>query len=339
MQTLYIDRRDSELDIQGGRLQVRIADSDKPFSVPLNVLEFLVISASVRFSSTLLSRLTLAGVTVVFLNPRKEEATCIAYGLLHNAADRRLMQYQAISHEPLKLRYSTALVRQKLRGQRAMLLRALRRRSDQRYALYKGIQRLTGLEARLGGVANIDSLRGIEGAGAAMYFEAYQHIFAPRLEFNGRNRRPPRDPVNVVLSLTYTLVHAEAIRVLVSTGFDPQLGVYHLPSFGRESLACDLVEMYRPVVEYWVWRLFAREVLRPDHFTLPSDGEKPCILGKAGRAEYYRQYEYQSRRWRKMLRNTTRHWLALLQRDVSPEGYISCSSSSVEEESPFGAQA
>ncbi|MEX0618073.1 MAG: CRISPR-associated endonuclease Cas1 [Pseudohongiellaceae bacterium] len=317
MQTLYIDRKNSELDIEGGRLQVRIAGSDKPFFVPLNVLEFLVISASVRFSSTLLSRLTLAGITAVFLNPRKEEATCIAYGLLHNAADRRLMQYQAISDAPLKLRYSTALVRQKLRGQRAMLLRALRRRPDQRHALYKGMQRLTGLEARLDGVTNVESLRGIEGAGAAMYFEAYQRIFAPRLAFNGRNRRPPRDPVNVVLSLTYTLLHAEAIRVLVSTGFDPQLGIYHLPSFGRESLACDLVEVYRPVTEYWVWRLFAGEVLRPDHFALSVGADKPCVLGKAGRAEYYSHYENRARRWRKMLRRTAQHWLTLLQQDVS----------------------
>lgn len=317
MQTLYIDRKDSELEIQGGRLQVRIAGANKPFSVPLNVLEFLVISATVRFSSTLLSRLTLAGITAVFLNPRKDEASCIAYGLLHNAADRRLMQYQAISQSPLKLRYSIALVRQKLRGQRAMLLRALRRRPDQRHALFKGIKRLTGLEARLDDVAHIDSLRGVEGAGAALYFEAYQQIFAPRLAFNGRNRRPPRDPVNAILSLTYTLVHAEAIRVLVSTGFDPQLGVYHLPSFGRESLACDLVELYRPVVEFWVWRLFADEILRPDHFAQSSGAERPCLLGKAGRAEYYSHYESQARLWRKLLRRTAQHWLVLLQQDIS----------------------
>lgn len=317
MQTLYIDRKDSELTIQGGRLQVRISSSSKPFSVPLNVLEFLVISASVQFSSVLLSQLSLAGITAVFINPRKGEASCIAYGLLHNAVDRRLMQYESISCVPLKLRYSISLVRQKLRGQRAMLLRALRRRPDQRHALYKGIQRLTNLEARLGNVPNIDSLRGIEGAGAAMYFEAYQKIFAPRLAFNGRNRRPPCDPVNVVLSLSYTLVHAEAIRVLVSTGFDPQLGVYHLPSFGRESLACDLVEIYRPVIEYWVWRLFASEVLRPDHFVQSMSAEKPCMLGKAGRAEYYSNYENQAYRWRKMLRQTARNWLSLLEQDVS----------------------
>lgn len=336
MQTLYIDRKNAELDTQGGRLQVRIAGSAKPFSVPLNVLEFLVISAPVQFSSTLLSRLTLAGITAVFLNPRKEEATCITYGLLHNAADRRLMQYQAISDTPLKLRYAIALVRQKLRGQRGMLLRAIRRRPDQRYPLHKGIQRLTNLEQKVNDVKAIDSLRGIEGAGAAMYFKAYQQIFAPRLAFNGRNRRPPRDPVNVVLSLTYTLVHAEAIRVLVSTGFDPQLGIYHLPSFGRESLACDLVEMYRPMIEFWVWRLFADEILHPDHFAQSPGAEKPCVLGKAGRAEYYSHYENHARLWRKLLRRTSRHWLCLLQQDITLPAQCNSAETAVSDEI-FGA--
>lgn len=318
MQTLYIDRKDSELEIQGSRLMVRIGEQARPFSVPLGVLEFLVVSASVRFSSTLLTRLTMSGITAVFLNPRKQEATCIVHGMLHNAADRRLMQYQAVTNTDLRLRYSHALVRQKLRGQQAMLLRALRRRPDQRLALTKGSQRLSGLldKLELDNVTTVESLRGIEGAGAAMYFEAYQSIFAPRLAFNGRNRRPPLDPVNVALSLSYTMLHAEAVRALVSVGFDPQLGVYHQPSFGRESLACDLVELYRPVIEHWVWRLFANEVLRFDHFSFAPEQGKPCVLGKAGRAVYYREYEYQARRWRRLMRRTARHWLARLQQDI-----------------------
>jgi len=316
MQTLFIDRKDADLAVQARRFQVRIPGTDKPFSVPLNMLQFLVISAPVGFSSTMLSQLTVAGVTVVFLNPRKQEASCIAYGLLHNAADRRLLQYQVVSDASLKLLHSTALVRQKLRGQRAMLLRALRWRPDQRYALHTAIQRLSELEPRLESVKNIDSLRGLEGAGAAMYFEGYQKIFAPRLGFNGRNRRPPCDPVNVVLSLTYTLIHAEAIRVLVATGFDSHLGFYHLPSFGRESLACDLVEVYRPVIEYWVWRVFAKEVLRSDHFSWTGEPGKPCVMGKAGRSQYYMVYEIQARRWRKMMRRTAQQWLATIQKNT-----------------------
>ena len=318
MQTLYIDRKNASLDIQGGRLQVRLGDNRKPASIPLQLLEYLVISAPVQLSSSLLCSLNEAGITTVFLNPRKHEASCITHGLLHNAADRRLMQYQAINDVTLCRRYCSELVRQKIRGQRAMLLRAMRIRHDKRHALHGGVQRLAAMEQSLAQARTIDSLRGIEGAAAAIYFAAYQQLFAPRLAFNGRNRRPPRDPVNVVLSLSYTLLHAEAIRVLVSTGFDPQLGIYHLPSYGRESLACDLVELYRPLAEQWVWRLFAGETLRAEHFSVAEQPGTACLLGKAGRSEYYRLYETQSRRWRKMMRRTAKHWLELLQGDMTP---------------------
>lgn len=318
MQTIYIDRKGSELDIQGGRLLIRIADYDRPVSAPLNILEFLVISASVSFSSTLLTRLTMAGVTVIFINTRKEEASCIVHGLLHNDTERRLMQYQAITHPSLQLHYAKELVRQKLRGQRTTLTKALRKRPDQRYSLSKGIERLATIEGRIDATTTIDSLRGIEGSGAAMYFEAYQTIFPPKLLFNGRNRRPPKDPVNAVLSLSYTLLHAEAIRTLVANGFDPQLGVYHMPSFGRESLACDLVEIFRPLADVWIWRLFADETLRHDHFSeAGSSGSVGCILGKAGRTIYYSHYETKVRGWRKLMRRMARHWLSMLQQDIA----------------------
>ncbi|MDF1589023.1 MAG: CRISPR-associated endonuclease Cas1 [Gammaproteobacteria bacterium] len=318
METLYIDRKNAELTIQGGRLLVRITDRPRPFSVPLSILEFLVISASVQFSSTILTQLTLANVTVIFINPRKHEASSIATGLLHNSTDRRLIQYKAISDPEIQLRYAKMLVRQKLRGQRALLKKALRGRPDKRLPLTKGIERLHPVEQRVIAASTIETLRGIEGSSAAMYFEAYQSLFAPKLAFTGRNRRPPRDPVNAVLSLTYTMLHAEAIRVLISTGFDPHLGIYHLPTFGRESLACDLVEIYRPIADQWVWTLFAHEILRHDHFSFEAKGstDTSCLLGKAGRSNYYSHYEHKARGWRKLMRRTSRHWLKQLQLDL-----------------------
>lgn len=322
MQTLYIDRKGTTLEIKGGRLLIQLMNSPRPFSAPLNMLEFLVISASVSFSSTLMTNLSMAGVTVVFLNVRKQEATCIAHGFMHNDSDRRLMQYKAISNPELQSKYAKDLVSNKLRGQRATLVKALRKRPDQRYTLSKDIERLADMEKRAASAESIDSLRGIEGAGAAMFFEAYQTIFASQLNFNGRNRRPPRDPVNAVLSLSYTLLHAESVRVLAANGFDPNLGVYHLPSYGRESLACDLVELYRPLVDSWVWRLFADETIRHDHFASGSGAEDSvaCLLGKAGRSIYYSQYESQAKLWRKLMRKTARHWLNVLPNDLQTAG-------------------
>ena len=97
---------------------------------------------------------------------------------------------------------------------------------------------------------------------------------------DGRNRRPPRDPVNACLSLAYTLLHFEAVRMAHAAGLDPLLGFYHRPAFGRESLACDLIEPLRPAVDEWIWQQFSPGPLRPEHFS-PDKGA--CLLGKTGR--------------------------------------------------------
>lgn len=320
MQTLFIDRKNAELEVDRGRLLVRINGLRPLFSVPTSTLELLVISASVQFTSTLLTRLTQEKVTTIFLNPRKAEASTMTYGLMHNDAGRRLLQYSVVAAEDQRLGYAKQLVRDKLRGQRGVLKKAFAKRLDQRYALTRGIERLNGVIKRVPEVESIDSLRGMEGAGGAAYFEAYQSLFPPSLEFNGRNRRPPRDPVNAILSLSYTMLHAEAVRTLFATGFDPMLGIYHEPVFGRESLACDLVELFRPMADRWVWRLFAEEVLRVEHFSINTESSgSGCLLGKRGREIYYTNYEIMARVWRRLMRRVARNWLAQLRQTAEAD--------------------
>jgi CRISP-associated protein Cas1 len=332
MQTLFIDRKNCEVELDRGRLQVRIEGVRPNLSIPTNLIEILVVSAPVKFTSTLLTQLTAEGITSIFINPRKIEACTMTHGMAHNDADRRLLQYQAVSSPEHRLRYSREMVKNKLRAQRAMLTKALRKRPDNRYQLTHGISRISGLIESVESQTNVASVRGVEGAAGAAYFEAYQSLFAPALAFNGRNRRPPRDPVNVILSLSFTLLHAEAVRTLFATGFDPLLGVYHTPTFGRESLACDLVESFRPLVEYWVWRMFARETLRADHFVLSSGAQdKPCILGKAGRSTYYANYMGMAKIWRRLLRRVARHWLQQLQKDF-PQSNCKSDRFDIEEE-------
>jgi CRISPR-associated protein Cas1 len=313
MKTLFIDRKQVELSVESGRLMVRYGDARMPFSVPTRILEMLVISAPVQFSSSLVTQLTQENVVIVFINPRKSEASSMTTGMMHNDARRRLWQYQALTHEKLRLEFAKALMQHKLRLQKAVLTRALLKRLDCRPALFTGVNRIQAQLDQLMTVANIDSLRGMEGAAGAAYFEAFQQLFAPSLGFNGRNRRPPRDPVNVILSLTFTLLHAEAVRCLFAVGFDPLLGIYHEPCFGRESLACDLVELFRPLAERWIWRLFAEEVVRLEYFVLAANTEKPCLLGKRGREVFYAEYDQAARSWRRLMRRTARHWLARLQ--------------------------
>jgi CRISP-associated protein Cas1 len=178
----------------------------------------------------------------------------------------------------------------KLRAQFRLLAAARAQRPDQSKALFDGAAVIQGVLETLSSPAPppLGSLLGLEGAAAAAFFAAYAALFAPSLAFRDRNRRPPRDPVNVCLSLGYTLVHAEAVRAAVAAGFDPFVGFYHDLQHGRESLACDLMEPERATVESWVWQAFRDRLLRPEHFHYHGG---QCIIGKAGRRIFYDTFE------------------------------------------------
>lgn len=153
-------------------------------------------------------------------------------------------------------------------------------------------------------------LNGVEGAAARAYFKAYTQLFCSSWQFDNRNRRPPQDPVNAVLSLAYTLLHHEAINALKIYGLDPSLGVYHQVYYGRESLACDVIEPLRPYLDKWIWRLFAQQTLRAEHFI---HQEQACLLNDTGKPIFYKQFFIAVKPLKRLLRYYALHFVNLLQ--------------------------
>lgn len=117
-------------------------------------------------------------------------------------------------------------------------------------------------------VHDMEALRGMEGAGARIYFQAFPRMLRnDAFTFNGRNRRPPLDPVNALLSFVYTLLTNEVLSAVKACGLDPYLGALHEISYGRPSMACDLVEEYRCFLgDRLVLGLINRKAVRPDDF-------------------------------------------------------------------------
>lgn len=141
------------------------------------------------------------------------------------------------------------LVEGKIRNSRTLL------RRNARVDVGKELSILQELAARAAETASIAALLGVEGAAARTYFSAFPSMLADRaampgpvFTFDGRNRRPPRDPVNALLSYVYGLVVKDFTAILLAVGFDPYLGFYHRPRFGRPALALDLAEEFRPLV-------------------------------------------------------------------------------------------
>jgi CRISPR-associated protein Cas1 len=286
--TAYIDRKHAELRLDGSAIAV-YANGERAGVVPLAPLGRLVLIGDLVVHTAVMRRLAEQSVDVIFLSGKLQQCRGRLVGRIHRHARLRLRQYE-LSSGPFALDCARGLVARKLAGQVALLNYAAAERPAERTALLRAAGTIGAVAEKVTAVSSLDSLRGLEGGAAAAYFTALTTLFAESLKFDGRTRRPPRDPVNALLSLTYTLVHYEWVRECELIGFDPLVGFYHQLDYGRESLACDLTEPCRPAVDRWIWELFRQRRFAARDFS--SDNERPgCYLKKSSRGRYYQSYE------------------------------------------------
>jgi CRISPR-associated protein Cas1 len=296
MATLVLDRSNLELRSDGAALAV-YEGGERRGSIPLKLLDRVVLQGTIRLDTGVLGRLADAGVPTIVLGARTSRRLAILMAPPHRDCSIRLAQFHKALDPAWCLAWSRRLVLGKARAQLRLLQRAIAERPDQRKPLADAIATIQAAACSLSGDGSVDRIRGLEGACAAAHLHGYCALFAPSLEFRGRNRRPPRDPVNAALSLAYTLLHFDAVRAAHAAGLDPMVGFYHRPARGRESLACDLIEPLRPRADAWIRTLFQERTLRAEHFTIDKGA---CLLGKAGRERFYGAWESYAvlpRRW------------------------------------------
>ncbi len=309
MATLYIDRKGADIDAEADTLVVR-TDGERRGTVPLRPLERVVVQGTARLTTRLIARLMERGIGLVVLAGRYGRPAASFVGRPSGDVGLRLAQYALSSDEPARAALSAALVAAKIKSQHRVLSDA---RDHGRTTKKPLRDALDALETALARLEHEDlsrpAIRGVEGAAAAAYFRALGTQFAPSLDFNGRNRRPPRDPVNVCLSLGYTLLHAEAVRAAAIAGLDPMIGVYHDPRSGRESLASDLTEPLRPFVDRFVIDLFREQTLRPEDFSRARDR---CLMKKRARRDFYAAFEQGAPVCRRLLGRIVRSFVTEL---------------------------
>jgi CRISPR-associated protein Cas1 len=224
-----------------------------------------------------------AGVTTVLMSPRSPRRVAIVLGPQHNDAAVRLAQALRVVDDAWCRNWAMGVVLAKLARQRRALQHLQTQRPDARKPLFDALQTIDAIRATLADnvaqsqpTPRLDSLRGFEGAAARVYFGGLAGVMPPAMQFTGRNRRPPRDPVNTCLSLGYTLLHTLAVQACGVAGLDPLLGFYHRPAFGRESLASDLIEPLRPAVDL-CQLLWAEMNLCTGSLTDTAQGDKDII--------------------------------------------------------------
>lgn len=287
MSTLYIDRRDTEIRLDGKSISVRVA-GQRADNIPLRLLSRVVVISHTQFDSRLLGALASAGVTLVMCSPRDPSRWAVLIGPAHNDAEIRLAQYELHRDDAARLVLARRLVRAKIHQYRRFHVAALELRPEVRRVLTRSIKAHEEALGKIPTADTISTLLGIEGSCARAAFGAYASLVPDAYAFEGRKRRPPPDPVNALLSLTYTLLYHRAHAALYCAGLDPAIGVLHETAFGRQSLASDLVELWRAKADQWIWRLLADRTIRKHHFKLDKGA---CLLDKAGRNLYYAEFE------------------------------------------------
>ena len=204
----------------------------------------------------------------------------------------RTAQYVAAADEKRRLAFARELVVAKIRNQRTILRRNWRGPEDERSPL---VARHALLSERAGRANAMPDLLGIEGEAAALYFRALPRLFTdkvaglPEFEFANRNRRPPADPVNACLSLTYAVLTRTFSAALATVGLDPWKGLYHVERPGRPALALDLIEPFRPILaDFAVLMALNNGELGPGDFVFAAGG---CNLKPNARRALISAYE------------------------------------------------
>ncbi|MEX0887386.1 MAG: type I-C CRISPR-associated endonuclease Cas1c [Phycisphaeraceae bacterium] len=259
LNTLFVTTQGAYLRKEGEAVAVRVEKQTK-LRVPLHMLGGICCFGRVGLSPQLMGRCAEAGVAISMLTEHGRLLARVTGFTPGNVLLRRT-QYQradAVDLGPTNDDAAPAdcaaivqpIVIAKLLNSRAVLLRSVRDYPDAagRPELEQAARSLAGSVEQAQRVRDVDRLRGIEGEAAAIYFACFSHLITRKngdWDFSGRNRRPPRDPVNALLSFLYTLLVHDARSACEAAGLDSQVGFLHRDRPGRPSLALDLMEELR----------------------------------------------------------------------------------------------
>lgn len=286
MPAIYVTDQGAQIGLDHRRLEVR-QNGDVVAEFPMGHVDRVVILGNVGITTPALRRLMSLGVDLVFMSLSGHYYGRLSGEATPHVALRRA-QYEAQGDPGFVLRLAQRIVAGRIHNAKAFL--QWRRRKGQS-GLEAIIEDLSGYEARALRTQQLSSLRGVEGTATARYFGGYKALFGAEWRFATRNRRPPRDPVNVMLSLGYTLLARAAEDAARAVGLDHYAGFLHQDAYSRPSLALDLEEEFRILVEDLVYRLVRDEKVTCDDFRPGEEGERLLVMEREAVKRYIAAFE------------------------------------------------
>lgn len=282
---LYVSEPGSKVGVSRNSIEIR-KDGEKVASVRLIDLDQLcVMGRGVQVTTQAIHTLISHDVPILYFSGGGW-FTGITHGLPGKDVDLRRRQVVVASTD--SLRFAQTFVTAKLKNSRTLL-----QRHTSTGAVSGALAGLKRLVPNAEGAESEATLLGVEGMGAKHYFSGFAEMLDDSkrdfFTFSGRSRRPPRDPVNALLSFVYGMLVKELTVAALGIGLDPYLGFFHKPRFGRPALALDIAEEFRSLVgDSTVLMLINNGEIRPSHFI---GGMHGCGLTRQGRRQVVAAFE------------------------------------------------
>ena len=300
LETLYITTPESYLFERNGNICISIGGAEKA-SVPITQVDSIVLFGKNTLSTALLSFCSRNDVTITFLSENGFFQGRVCGPVSGNVLLRK-RQYESLADADFVNRFVADLLFCKIRNSKSVLLRYARSTLDEaaKRSLAAAVSELTEIARKLDVCSDIDSMRGIEGAAASVYFSRFDALLSsPKgYRFEVRSRRPPMNEVNAVLSFVYTLLAHDARASIETVGLDPAAGYLHTLRPGRSSFALDLIEELRaPLCDRLVISMFNKNQFQEQDFTTDFGA---VYLSDRGRRKVLEQ-------WRSRKRESIQH--------------------------------
>ncbi len=285
---VYLNTQGLRVGKAGDVLQVKEKDALRQ-EVRVNEVCQVSLMGNIQISTQAIQALCSAEVPVCYFS-QGGWFYGITSGLTTKNVFLRQSQFRLATEEWFALRLARKLVAGKIRNQRVMLMR----NHEEPPKLV--LEQMREMAERAEESISLEELLGIEGNGARLYFGAFAGMVKQEsvgselgFDFTARNRRPPRDPVNALLSLAYSLLSKDLTVACAAVGFDPMMGFYHQPRFGRPALALDLMEPFRPLIaESAVLNAINTRMVTPKDFVRAG---RAVALTPGGRRGFFQAYE------------------------------------------------
>ena len=285
LNTLYVTTPESYLSKDGLNVVISV-EQKEVFRIPIVNIESIVTFGYMGASPGVMKLCSDYGVSLTFLSPQGRFIGHLQ-GPTHGNVLLRTAQYRMTTDKDISLHYARLFVAGKIQNYRLILRRYIRDYGEKKevseVANAMNWRRKAAIKA-----SNADTLRGLEGEAANQYFGVLNNLILHQKDdfvFIGRNKRPPKDAVNAMLSLSYTLLTNEVIAALETVGLDPYVGFFHTLRPGRASLALDLMEELRAYLgDRFILSLINRKQINIKDFL--QQGNEGIILTDSGRKKF-----------------------------------------------------